>query len=959
MADAGWSAATLPGSLRGARGEADLLASTLRTLDDAFARLIVQARTFATALARATATQSTRSAIDEVTRQMRGAERAMGQAQQVARAVAKDVDEAFKNATSGIAQGFGRAFEGLLTGGRINLQQLAQSARSTFHRLAADLLTDLVRQPFRNLLSVLGGAPQAGSGSSNSTGTGQASPPISWQSLINFFNPAPGASAPAPPSWWPFPLAGTASVVGSALPGLLGGNPIQSVLGGGLSLLGSVLQIPFGGPLGGLVGNLVGGLFAPKPSVGPGGGIQLRADPAGGLARAYGVGDNGFDADATAGPWADALVEALETFRRRYGGRLTALDAFGGEIGIGFDAGRGKYSTGGGDISAFFESPDAAIAGAVRLVLAKGDWQGLEPMIARVATASKATTLDELMGDIAFGRDFDRQIASRTGAADPAARQAADILGAAQRANETLMQAIDAFVTRAETLFGAESSEAVRARAARRTETLGALGVMDRGTGDPGGRFQVLDPKALSQPLDGLALRLRQGEAEIDAYRHTLERLGYATGEVTDILATAKGGLRARLAGEFDAGIAAQTLALTSPAAAGLQTLLDQHARHLADARALGGSDAEIAARVGAVDRLHELELEQAARRIATGSAHDSASALHDLARAANQNEQAFTRLRDGMAKMRQDMAVDPALSPLSPQARLAEATRQFDTAAARAGARDGDGVATLDAQTAMAELPALGRVLLQTARDNFGATEAYATAFARVDEVLRQTEASADQQVSLARRQLDLAQAQLEALQTIAAGANAGNPNRNWGARPVLNRTLASITGYGGDFGTGGFNAFRQGLSPALQQIVSELERVIAFARGGVLDRGHVVPFATGGVGALVTTPSWFPLGDGRTGLMGEAGPEAIMPIARMASGHLGVRAVMPAHHERGSGAPLARLEAHLAETARHLALLRAESAEQHRDAQEARAGLRRDARERSVPAPIGRRRA
>ena len=47
-------------------------------------------------------------------------------------------------------------------------------------------------------------------------------------------------------------------------------------------------------------------------------------------------------------------------------------------------------------------------------------------------------------------------------------------------------------------------------------------------------------------------------------------------------------------------------------------------------------------------------------------------------------------------------------------------------------------------------------------------------------------------------------------------------------------------------------------------------------------------MPFAKGGV---VSQPTFFPM-RGATGLMGEAGPEAIMPLRRGADGRLGVAA-------------------------------------------------------------------
>jgi hypothetical protein len=60
-------------------------------------------------------------------------------------------------------------------------------------------------------------------------------------------------------------------------------------------------------------------------------------------------------------------------------------------------------------------------------------------------------------------------------------------------------------------------------------------------------------------------------------------------------------------------------------------------------------------------------------------------------------------------------------------------------------------------------------------------------------------------------------------------------------------------------------------------------------FANGAAFRAGNVIPFATGGVVSSATT---FPMSGGRTGLMGEAGPEAIMPLKRGPDGKLGVQA-------------------------------------------------------------------
>jgi hypothetical protein len=58
--------------------------------------------------------------------------------------------------------------------------------------------------------------------------------------------------------------------------------------------------------------------------------------------------------------------------------------------------------------------------------------------------------------------------------------------------------------------------------------------------------------------------------------------------------------------------------------------------------------------------------------------------------------------------------------------------------------------------------------------------------------------------------------------------------------------------------------------------------------ANGNAFWGGHLIPFANGGI---VSSPTMFPMARGM-GLMGEAGPEAIMPLQRGADGKLGVRA-------------------------------------------------------------------
>lgn len=69
----------------------------------------------------------------------------------------------------------------------------------------------------------------------------------------------------------------------------------------------------------------------------------------------------------------------------------------------------------------------------------------------------------------------------------------------------------------------------------------------------------------------------------------------------------------------------------------------------------------------------------------------------------------------------------------------------------------------------------------------------------------------------------------------------------------------------------------------------------LMPFEKGGAFSQGRVTPFASGGI---VSGPVQFPMRGG-TGLMGEAGPEAIMPLTRGPDGKLGVQA-------QGGGSPI-----------------------------------------------------
>lgn len=91
-----------------------------------------------------------------------------------------------------------------------------------------------------------------------------------------------------------------------------------------------------------------------------------------------------------------------------------------------------------------------------------------------------------------------------------------------------------------------------------------------------------------------------------------------------------------------------------------------------------------------------------------------------------------------------------------------------------------------------------------------------------------------------------------------------------------------ALVSAGGRGFAKGG--VFQQGA------VVSTYSQGGAFSYGLEREIKPDVAFATGG---LVTQPTLFPMANGRTGLMGEDGAEAIMPLARSPGGRFGVHGV------------------------------------------------------------------
>ena len=99
-----------------------------------------------------------------------------------------------------------------------------------------------------------------------------------------------------------------------------------------------------------------------------------------------------------------------------------------------------------------------------------------------------------------------------------------------------------------------------------------------------------------------------------------------------------------------------------------------------------------------------------------------------------------------------------------------------------------------------------------------------------------------------------------------------------------IVNTELAATQAlaYGGPAGPAMASAVRAlgYTSVAIMTATSIMEAKNKFAKGAAFQGGNVV-----------STPTYFPMSGGKTGLMGEAGAEAVMPLSRAPDGSLGVR--------------------------------------------------------------------
>jgi phage-related minor tail protein len=125
-----------------------------------------------------------------------------------------------------------------------------------------------------------------------------------------------------------------------------------------------------------------------------------------------------------------------------------------------------------------------------------------------------------------------------------------------------------------------------------------------------------------------------------------------------------------------------------------------------------------------------------------------------------------------------------------------------------------------------------------------------------------------------------------------------------------TIDRSMRDINRSAGQFGRALSDAFAQGVTGsrglddvlkslylrisdiALRLAFKPVENALTAGFAGLYAGGGAGPVQAFASGGIIGTPTYFPLRSGGTGLAGEAGPEAIMPLARGPDGRLGVAA-------------------------------------------------------------------
>jgi lambda family phage tail tape measure protein len=277
-------------------------------------------------------------------------------------------------------------------------------------------------------------------------------------------------------------------------------------------------------------------------------------------------------------------------------------------------------------------------------------------------------------------------------------------------------------------------------------------------------------------------------------------------------------------------------------------------------------------AMAGSVDNLRNAF----GRQIAAASERDMPQAERELARSLRQVSEEADRAREALSQKAASLRTDdiPALEAYRQAMVEVARAEEEQTAWVREHAAEQDrlnGLMSTGFDRAIKRYADSSRSVADQTE------EAFTRAFANMEDALMTFLTTGKLSFADFARSLiaDMARIELRALLTNQAGGGSG-----FGG--IVQSALSMLgLGSGPSFGTTGTtNSFMTNgvaLRSALGNAFGPAGPIHAFAAGGIVSTPTLFRFANGGASAR--------------GLMGEAGPEAIMPLARDRSGRLGVR--------------------------------------------------------------------
>jgi hypothetical protein len=391
--------------------------------------------------------------------------------------------------------------------------------------------------------------------------------------------------------------------------------------------------------------------------------------------------------------------------------------------------------------------------------------------------------------------------------------------------------------------------------------------------------------------LDALRTHFEDVNAQIEAANDAFPELNESLIDVTQTIADAQTALIANLQDDFNDSIQRQINDATGLSSLNMiDDLITQRGVNAADAVALGLSDNDTAGTLFDAQLRNMLSGATSAdltRLLASSNVTDAqtreviealldSQAVEEFTAALDSSVQALESQTDAIKGQIDDWrsigqalqqgrlarALNPEISILDPQARMETALAEFERV--RSLALGGD-------QDAIGQFDSAGDAALQAFVEYFGQTNQNTVdLFNRIQGDSRAIE-------DMGVTQIDLLQSQLDALEGIRATleAQGGSGSQNFGANPVRNRILASLTGYGGDFGAGGFGQFlaSSGLPQSILDQVNNIAGTINFANGGIMTGRGSLPLNMYSAGGVANSPQLAMYGEGRM-------PEAYVPL-------------------------------------------------------------------------------